>query len=36
MALQSGPLLAFASGLFLIVILRHWIRRRRKFARLDD
>jgi len=36
MALQSGPLLAFAAGLFLIVILRYWIRRRRKFARLDD
>ena len=36
MALQSGPLLAFAAGLFLIVILRHRIRRRRKFARLDD
>jgi hypothetical protein len=36
MALQGGPLLAFAAGLFLIVIVRHWIRRRRKFARLDD
>ena len=36
MALQSGPLLAFAAGLFLLVILRYWIRRRRKFARLDD
>jgi hypothetical protein len=36
MALQSGPLLAFASALFLVVILRYWIRRRRKFARLDD
>jgi hypothetical protein len=36
MALQSGPLLAFAAGLFLIVILRHWVRRRRKFAHLDD
>jgi len=36
MALQSGPLLAFAAGLFLIVILRYWIRRRRKFAKLDD
>jgi hypothetical protein len=36
MALQSGPLLAFAAGLFLVVILRYLIRRRRKFARLDD
>jgi hypothetical protein len=29
-------LLAFAAGLFLIVVLRYWIRRRRKFATLDD
>jgi hypothetical protein len=36
MALQSGPLLAFAAVLFLAVIVRHLIRRRRKFARLDD
>jgi hypothetical protein len=36
MALQSGPLLAFAAILFLAVVVRYWIRRRRKFARLDD
>lgn len=36
MALQSGPLFAFAAGLFLVVIVRFWVRRRRKFARLDD
>jgi hypothetical protein len=36
MALQSEPLLAFAAVLFLAVVARYLIRRRRKFARLDD
>ena len=36
MFLQSGPLLAFAALLFIAVIIRYWIRRRRKFAHLDD
>jgi hypothetical protein len=36
MALQSEPLLAFAAVLFLAVIVRYWVRRRRTFARLDD
>jgi len=36
MALQTAPLFAFAAILFLFVIVRYWIRRRRKFARLDD
>jgi hypothetical protein len=36
MALQSEPLLAFAAVLFFAVIARYLIRRRRKFARLDD
>jgi hypothetical protein len=36
MALQSEPLLAFAALLFIAVLVRYWIRRRRKFARLDD
>jgi len=36
MALQSEPLLAFAALLFFAVVVRYLIRRRRKFARLDD
>lgn len=36
MALQSEPLLAFAAVLFFAVIIRFLIRRRRKFAHLDD
>ena len=36
MALQSEPLLAFAALLFFAVIVRYLIKRRRKFARLDD
>lgn len=36
MVLQSGPLLAFAAVLFVAVLVRHWIKRRRKFAHLDD
>lgn len=36
MAFQSGPLLAFAAVLFLAVIARYLVRRRRKFATLDD
>ena len=36
MALQSEPLLAFAAMLFFAVIVRYLIKRRRKFARLDD
>jgi hypothetical protein len=36
MALQSEPLFAFAALLFFAVVVRYLIRRRRKFARLDD
>jgi hypothetical protein len=36
LAFQSGPLLAFAAILFMAVIVRYLIRRRRKFAKLDD
>ncbi|HEX6789867.1 MAG TPA: hypothetical protein VF247_01030 [Candidatus Krumholzibacteria bacterium] len=36
MAFQAEPLLAFAALLFFAVIVRYWIKRRRKFAHLDD
>jgi hypothetical protein len=36
LAFQSGPLLTFAAVLFMAGIARYLIRRRRKFAKLDD
>jgi hypothetical protein len=36
LAFQTGPLLALAALVFIAVIIRQGIKRRRKFAQLDD
>jgi hypothetical protein len=36
MLFQTGPLFTLMAVLFLLVVLRTWIRNRRKLARLDD
>lgn len=36
LAFQSGPLLGFAALLFIVVLIRQAIKRRRKFATLDE
>lgn len=36
LAFQSGPVLAFAAVLFIAVLVRQGIKRRRKFAQLDE
>ncbi len=36
LAFESGPLLAFAAVLFIAVLVRQGIKRRRKYAQLDD
>ncbi len=36
LALQSGPLFGFAALVFVAVLIRHTIRRRRKYAAMDE